>query len=372
MKSKYSNTGKNIKNKNVNQTKKINSKCDKSNPYNLIPFKNINTTKDDFISNFDFVHTFNDMYYIICTNLKYEIIFIDIIDNKIVLKIKNAHTYQIIHIAHYSDEINKRDLFASYCYNGSLKLWNINTFECIAVIDLLSSFGDKLLISLFFMNFKNQLYIVAPYNFDVNFEKVVLYDLKGIKAKEIKIKNKNINVFDINCYYEKKSQKNYFFFGGPGFLKSFDVNKNEIYKIYCNNDEIINCQVLIYDENKIIKLISAGGGMVRIWNFHTGALLNSIKLNNNKYNIPKICIWNNDYLIGACQQYGLKIFDFKNKNVPQTISGFGDSDDVKKIIHPIYGECLIYLTSRGTNVYLLLGINKSAKQLCESGSKNKK
>ena len=372
MKSKYSSTGKNFKNKNVNQTKKINSKFDKSNPYNLVPFININATKDDFISIFDFVHTYNDIYYIIYTNRKQEIIFIDIIDNKIVIKIKNAHTYIILHITHYSDKNNKRDLFASYSNNCSLKLWNINTFECIAEIDLLSSFGDRLLNSLFFMNLKNQLYIVTPFTLDDNFEKIVLYDLKGIKLKEIKIKNKNKNVFDINCYYEKKSQKNYIFFGGSGFLKSFDINKNDIYKIYCNNDAIINNQVLIYDEDKIIKLISAGGGLVRIWNFHSGALLNSIKLNNNIYHVPKICIWNNDYLIGACHQYGLKIFDFKNKNIPQTISEFGDSSDVKKIIHPIYGECLVNLTSHGTNVYLLLGINKSTKQIFKSSSKNKK
>ena len=64
MKSKYSTTDKNLKNKNVNQTKKINSKYDKSNPYNLVPFKNLNPTKNEFISLFDFVHTYNDIYYL--------------------------------------------------------------------------------------------------------------------------------------------------------------------------------------------------------------------------------------------------------------------------------------------------------------------
>ena len=43
-----------------------------------------------------------------------------------------------------------------------------------------------------------------------------------------------------------------------------------------------------------------------------------------------VCIWNNDYLIGACDFNGLKIFDFKNNNVPQTISEFGYTEQKKK------------------------------------------
>ena len=243
------------------------------------------------------------------------------------------------------------DLFSFYCNNGSLKLWNINTMECIAVIDV-----NRPLNSLFFMNFKNQLYIVAPFAFD---DKIVLYDLKGIKAKEIKIKNKNNRILDTNYYYEQKTQKNYFFFGGFGFLKSFDVNKNDIYKIYCNNDGIGNYQVKIYDDNKIIKLISTGEGLVRIWNFHSGVLLNKIKVNNKRHDTPKICIWNNEYLIGAYENYGLKILDFKHENY-QNISGFGDTKEAKKIIHPVYGECLLILTFHGyLKPYLCLGINKS-------------
>ena len=262
-------------------------------------------------------------------------------------------------IKHYFDKNNKRDLLASYCYNNSLKLWNINIMECIAVIDLLSSFGDILLNSLFFMNLKNQLLIVAPFVLEYKYEKIVFYDLKGVKMKEIKIKTNNHNVFDTNCYYDQKAGKNYIFFGGDGYLKSFDVNKNDIYKIYCNNDGIINNQIAIYNDIKKIKLISAGGGMVRIWNFHTGDLLNKIaSVYHKKYNLPIICIWNSDYLIGACEYYGLKIIDFKNGNIPKALSGFGDVNDVKKIIHPIYGECLLLLLKKGTTQFLCLGINK--------------
>ena len=330
MKSKYPNASKNIENikKNKNQAKK----CDISNPNNIIPFKKINPTKDEFISLFDFVHTYNDLYYIIYTNNWSEIVFFDLIDNKRVLKIKKAHYYSIVHIKHYFDKNNSRDLLASYSYDNSIKLWNINTMECIALIDILSSFDDKdiILNSLFFMNLKNQINIVAPFVFKRNCEKIAFYDLKGIKMKEITFNIKNHNVFDTNYYYDQKKQKNYIVFGGDGYLKSFDVNKNDIYKIYCNNDNIINNQIIIYDKDKKIKLISSGGGLIRIWSFHSGDLLNKLKINDRSYHLPVICIWNNDYLIGACEFYGLKIFDLKNEKIPQVMSGFGDCSGAKK------------------------------------------
>jgi WD40 repeat protein len=358
MKSKYSNTSKNIENikKNKNQSKKY----DISNPNNIIPFKNINPTENEFISLFDFVHTYNDIYYIIYTNNWSEIVFFDIIDNKRVLTIKKAHHYDILHIKHYFDKNNLRDLLASYSYENSIKLWNINTMECIVVIDILSSFDDEdiILNSLFFMNLKNQINIVAPFVFKRNCEKIAFYDLKGIKMKEITFKIKNHNVFDTNYYYDQKGKKNYIVFGGDGYLKSFDVNKNDIYKIYCNNDNIINNQIIIYDKDKKIKLISSGGGLVRIWNFHSGDLLNQLKINHRIYDLPVICIWNSDYLIGACGFYGLKIFDLKNEKIPQAMSGFGTCFCAKKIIHPIYGESLLVL-SRANNIrYLCIAINK--------------
>ena len=358
MKSKYSKTNKNIENikKNKNQSKNR----DISNPNNIIPFKNINPTEDEFISLFDFVHTYNDLYYIIYTNNWSEIVFFDIIDNIRVLKIKNSHYYQILYIKHYFDKDNSRDLLASYSHENSIKLWNINNMECIATIDILSSFNDKdiILNSLFFMNLKNQINIVAPFVFKNKNEKIVFYDLKGIKMKEITIKIKNHNVFDTNYYYAQKERKNYIVFGGDGFLKSFDVNKNDIYKIYCNNDNIINNQIIIYDKDKKIKLISSGGGLIRIWNFHSGELLNTLKINDRTYRLPVICIWNSDYLIGACDFSGLKIFDLKNDKIPQVISDFGTCFCAKKIMHPIYGESLLIL-SRANNIrYLCIGINK--------------
>ena len=98
--------------------------------------------------------------------------------------------------------------------------------------------------------------------------------------------------------------------------------------------------------------------MIRIWNFHSGDLLNKLKINNRKYNLPVICIWNSDYLIGACELCGLKIFDFKNENNPQVIPGFGDCSSVKKIILPIYGESLLVLSEANNIRYLCIAINE--------------
>ena len=357
MKSKYSNTSNNIEN--INNNKNQSKKSDNSNPNNIIPFKNINPTEGEFIFLFDFVHTYNDLYYIIYTNNWNEIVFFDIIGNIRVLKIKKPHKYRIVHIKYYFDKDNSRDLLASYSYENSIKLWNINNMECIAAIDILSSFNDKdiILNSLFFMNIKNQINIVAPFVFKNKNEKIVFYDLKGIKMKEITIKI-NRSVFDTNYYYDQKEEKNYIVLGGDGFLKSFDVNKNDIYKIYCNNNYLINNQIIIYDKDTKIKLISSGGGLIRIWNFHSGELLNTLSIYDKTYHLPVICIWNSDYLIGVCEFSQLKIFDLKNEKIPKVMYEFGTCFYAKKIMHPIYGESLLVLSKANKITYLCIGINK--------------
>lgn len=199
---------------------------------------------------------------------------------------------------------------------------------------------------------KKECYIAAPFRYNNNYTKINPHDSKG-KKKEIKWKNKNA-LFDVKSYYDKKLKKSYIIFCSPGIVKSFDMDKDSIYKIYCNEENICtNNQIIISDFDSKIKIISSALSMIRIWNFHKGDLLNVIKRNN----IRKIWIWNVDYLFAACGSYGLKLINLKTGNITQSIKGFKESTNVKKIKHPIYGEYL--LSSNGFNGYLFFGVNKN-------------
>ena len=72
---------------------------------------------------------------LIYTNEKKSIISFDIINNKKINEIYNAHQEYITNFRYYLDFINKRDLILSISsYDNHLKLWNINInniFECL-------------------------------------------------------------------------------------------------------------------------------------------------------------------------------------------------------------------------------------------------
>ena len=93
-------------------------------------------TKDSF-SEYDYDNTFtvfksiNNILYLIYTNKNKSILFHDIIDNRILKEIKNAHNKYITNFKYYLDKINERDLILSISADdNNLKLWNIN-YECL-------------------------------------------------------------------------------------------------------------------------------------------------------------------------------------------------------------------------------------------------
>ena len=168
------------------------------------------------------------------------------------------------------------------------------------------------------------------------------YIIYGFNGKKIKEFNDNINdkIFLIDIYYDKKSSKNYFITGNWGYVKSYDFNKNILYKKYCDNDKSTHYNIIINQKEEIVKLIESGGdGNIRIWNFHSGLLLN--KINTNKIGIRSICLWNNEYLFVGFYEI-LKIINLKKGIIIKEINYPNYTmNNIKKIFHPKYGECLI-------------------------------
>ena len=89
---------------------------------------------------------------------------------------------------------------------------------------------------------------------------------------------------------------------------------------------------------------SSEDNIIRIWNFHSGVLLNKIQLSND--GLFGICLWNNTYLFIGCGDSKIKLIDYKNGKIINDIIGHNNCVvSIKKIIHPIFGECLISLGS---------------------------
>ena len=277
--------------------------------------------------------------YLIYTNKNKSIIFNDIIENKVIKEIKNAHNKYITNFRYYLDKINQRDLILSISADdNNLKLWNIN-YECLLNIRNINKMGY--LISATFLNYNNNIFIISSNcNWITKPDFIKVFDFKGNKVKEIK--NFVENILFIDIYYDIELSQNFILTGNRGYIHSYNYNKNEIYHKYGDNDNNnqSHCSIIINDKEEIIKLIeSCYDGNIRIWNFHSGELLKKIKIANWLYGI---CLWNNNYLFVGCIDKTIKIIELKRGIIIKDLKGHNNRVlTIKKIIHPKNGECLI-------------------------------
>ena len=111
--------------------------------------------------------------------------------------------------------------------------------------------------------------------------------------------------------------------------------------LHLYNDESIHNSVVINNNKNIIKLKeSRYDGNIRIWNFHSGNLINKIFI--SQYQLNGICLWDNNYLFVGCKDKTIKMVEIKNGLIVKNLIGHNNIVlTVKKIFHPKYGECLI-------------------------------
>ena len=156
-------------------------------------FKNIdNDAYSQYIKDNSFIvfKSLNDIIYLIYTNINKSIISFNLINQKKICEIKNAHNIYITNFRYYLDKINKSDLIISISLKGNdIKLWNVYNFNCLLFIENINKFGN--LLSACFLNDNNQIYILTTNSCINEIDPIRAFNLKGIKIKELN--NSNIN-----------------------------------------------------------------------------------------------------------------------------------------------------------------------------------
>jgi WD40 repeat protein len=296
-----------------------------------------------FLNTFYVFKSVNDIFYLVYSNRNLSIIFHNLIDNKKIGEIKNAHSYDISNFRHKYDEINHLDLLLSISfYDNNIKLWNINNLESLINIRNINNYG--FLYSACFLQENDQIYIVTS-NFvfgGTYVESIKVYDLTGNNIKEINDSNNDTYMIDV--HYDKKLLKNYIITSNYNYSKSYDYNNNESYHKYYDCDSLEHRCIIINDHDKnLIKLIeSSSDGNIRIWDFHKGFLLKKIKIINEE--LYGICLWSNDYIFVGCKDKIVRLVDMNEGNVIKLMndnSFVSEYITIIKIIHPYYGECLL-------------------------------
>ena len=297
----------------------------------------------------------NDIYYLIYANIKNAIIIYNLISNNKINEIINAHNKDIINFRHFLDEYKKRDIIMTISFiDNNIKLWDVKNFECILNLQNVNSNGN--IKTACFINDNNNIFIVTSnYNGNtfINLETIKIFNLDGSKIKEIDDSN-NCVIF-ISVYYDKISSKNFVIAGNNGSIKSYDYTSNKIYYKYIDgkNDYYDHTSIVIIDNDNdnIIKIVeSCGDGIIRIWNFHSGILLNKIKVSYGY--LFSICLYNN-YLFIGCREQKVKILDIKEMSIIKEIEGFNQEVITLKIFsHPALGKCLLVKGKFGEEIKL--------------------
>lgn len=331
----------NYKTKNNIQIKNNTNKTRNNfNPNNL---QLLNSLTNDSFSDYTLDNTFtvfnsiDNIIYLVYSNIKKSIISYNIIDNKKINEIKNAHSRDITNFRHFLDKDKKRDLIISMSLsNNNLKLWNITNFECLLNLENINKSGRLFSACLFSENNVNYIITSCAYG---NNEPIKIFDINNIKIKEIN--ESNDNVYFVDTFYDTILSKNYIIAGCNGFIKSFDYNNNQIYKIYNDNDNNRHCSIIINNKGKIKMFESSFDGHLRIWDFHEGKLLNKIKICDNCW-LFGLCLWDSEHLLIGCGDKSIKIVELKNRAINANLNSFNNKVlCIKKINHPLYGECLI-------------------------------
>ena len=328
----------------------------------------INNDKLDYIITFIVVNS-NEYLYLIYTNNKNSIIFYNLLDNKKVSEIKNAHISKINDLKHIYDTINERDLILSISHEIDIKIWDINKLEC------LSNFYNKINKDKFkyifisydwsacFLNDNNQIYVLS----DLNSKQIEVFDLNGNIKK--KIDNSSDGAKIIESYYDNKLSKNFIIVSfWAKVIRVYDYNQNKIYQTYLN---IICSNFNIFEKNKNVYLIASDYFKkydIKIWDFHSGKLLKIICVGTGEifktgnkdvflytpnYQIISLCKWNNDYIFVGYNYFNnqrniIKLLEIETGRILNELYFYRKKiQKIVKVVHPKYSACLLILDDNG-------------------------
>ena len=285
---------------------------------------------------FTIFKSINNLLLVIYIKENTSIISYDLINEKQITQIKNAHNKDITNIKHYSEKKNKRNLILSISNEEwDIKLWNANNWECLHHYTYnYSNSNISKTICASFLNDNDNTYIISNNDISVALK---VYDFNGKTIKTIIDKDKRLSFID--TYFDINLHELFILAGKKGYSQSYNYNKNIIYRQYSNNDQRNRKNVIVTENNNIIKLIDSSRSGLRIWNFHSGLLIHNIIMSENK--IFNLCLWNNNYILAGTNYRRILIINIENSYYHTLYGNEERIICIKKFFHPIYGECII-------------------------------
>ena len=339
-----------------NELNKLKKSEDNNNPKDLkLVSSVINDSYDHYGLNNAFIvfKTISEIFYIIYSTKNKSFICYNLNVNKKEKEINNYHNNIITNFRHFFDKEEKRDLIMSISADdNNIRLWNINNWECITNITNINNGG--VLDSSCFLKENNKNYIITSnYNSEAGkSEQIKVFNFKGQLIKTIN--DSKDKTFFIDSYYDHILCKNYIITGNYSYLKSYDFSNNKVYHKYLDSKNIYNHFhfILVINKNKIKLIDGCDDGIIRIWNFHSGLLINKIESGKGLFKIFSLCLWNNNYIFFGSEDT-IRLIELTNELIIKEFKGHnGFVNNIIKIIHPKYGESLLSQNVCNSNINL--------------------
>lgn len=212
------------------------------------------------------------------------------------------------------ENVNKKNNLYSACFlsdNDNIFILSSNNLQVI--------YGDKT---------KND--ILDP---------IKVFDLKGNIVKEIN--NSREDTLFIDIYYDELIQNIYIITANMKFCKSYIYKKNEVYHKYYDNEFAEHRYIFINKIKGIKQLINcAYDKQIRIWNFHSGTIIK--KININLINMRSLFLYKENYFLIKWGYNTIEVIDLEKEEIIDSLRGHQrEVICIKRINHPLYGECLI-------------------------------
>ena len=339
-----------------NELNKLKKSEDNNNPKDLkLVSSVINDSYDHCGLNNAFIvfKTISEIFYIIYATKNKSFICYNLNVNKKEKEINNYHNNIITNFRHFFDKKEKRDLIMSISSDdNNIRLWNINNWECITNITNINN-GGRLYSSCFLKENNKNYIITSNYNDEAGkSEQIKVFNFKGQLIKTIN--DSKDKTFFIDSYYDHILCKNYIITGNYSYLKSYDFSNNKVYHKYLDSKNIYNHFhfILVINKNKIKLIDGCDDGIIRIWNFHSGLLINKIESGKGLFKIFSLCLWNNNYIFVGSKDT-IRLIELKNGLIIKEFKGHNKYVcTIIKIIHPKYGELLLSQNSLDSNINL--------------------
>ena len=267
---------------------------------------------------------------------QYNIEFYDLEKGQIIKTIQRAHNQTVFSCRHYPHIKNRIDYLITSSYDRTVKIWDIKTFSYIVNISNAHSGYYIYSVSVLCDEKDNINYIItsAPNEY------MKIWDFSG---KYIRNMGQNDeSTYFIDVYFDNKEKKNYILNANSVDVKSYTFKTGELYHKYKGTPQTWHMSAVVNEtKNQQILIESDGNGYIRMWDFHSGLLIKNIT-SSPTLNLRGICLWNDDYLFAAGNDYQVKLYDLTQGKFVKSLKGHTSTVcSIEKVVHPKYGECLI-------------------------------